>query len=66
MLILLPGHLVLLVWGQDHKWGQGHAKVRSFQGQVVSLAFYCQAGGGPSTERHSSFYQNIMQICFFK
>ena len=27
----------------------------SFQSQIVSLHFYRQAGGGPSTERHSSY-----------
>ena len=40
MPVLLPGHqfnLVWLVWGQGHKLGQGHLKVRSFQSQIVSV-----------------------------
>ena len=28
---------------------------RSSQGQIVNVNFYRQVGGGPSTERHSSF-----------
>ena len=59
MLILLCGHQFNLVWlvpSQGHKWGQGHTKIK-----VISrfnckyLTFYQQAGGGPSTERHSCY-----------
>ena len=57
MLISLPGHkfnLFWLVWGQGHKLGQGHLKVEVIaKSNCKCLTFYRQAGGGPSTERHS-------------
>ena len=51
MLILLPGHQFNLVW---LVWGQGHTKVKVIErSNCKCLTFYQQAGGGPSTERHS-------------
>ena len=61
MLILLPGHhfnLVWLVWGQGHKWGQCHLKVKVISSSNCKcLTFYWQTGGGSSTERHSFLYK---------
>ena len=60
MLILLPGHqfnLVWLVWGRGHEWGHGHTKVKVIPRSICKcFEFYWQAGGGPSTERHSCFF----------
>ena len=63
MLILLPGHqfnFVWLAWGQGHQQGQGHTKVKVIpRSNFKCLTFYWQAGGGPSTERHSCS-QNVL------
>ena len=62
MLILLPGYQInlvwhtLCVWGQCHKEGQGHTKVKVIpRSNCKCLTFNWQVGGGPSTERHSCF-----------
>ena len=52
MLILLPGLQTNLVW-----LVQGQCHPRS----IVSLTFYWQVGGGPSTESHSSLKNCVHQ-----
>ena len=47
MLIWLPGHKFNFVWGQGHKKGQGHTKVKVIpRSNCKCLTFYQQAGGG--------------------
>ena len=55
-------NLIWLVQGQGHKLDQGHLKVKVIlKSNWKCLTFYWQAGGGPSTERHSCF---VNSFCF--
>ena len=54
-LIWLKGHRFHMSYGQAHKLGQGHLKVKvNPKSNCKCLTFYWQVGNGPSTERHSS------------
>ena len=55
--------------GQGHKLGQGHLMVKVIpRSNCKCLTFYQQAGGGPSTERHSCWVNlsdtNVQRIFY--